>query len=47
MSSQTLVTIYHLTWDNVPKDLNHHQHSCDNLRSLKVSYMIADTLIQY
>jgi len=36
--SQTLVTIYHLTWHNVPIDLNHHQHGCENLISLKVSH---------
>jgi hypothetical protein len=38
---------YHLTWHNVPKDLNRHQRGCENLKSLKVSYSIADILIQY
>lgn len=47
LSSQTLVNIYHLTWHNVPKDLNRHQHGCENLKSLKVSYLIADILVQY
>ena len=46
-SSQTLVTIYQLTWHNVPKDLNHHQHDCENLKSLKVSYLITNILVQY
>jgi len=47
LSPKILVTIYHLTWHNVPKDLNHHQHSCENLTSLKVSYLITDILVQY
>jgi hypothetical protein len=32
-SFKTLVTIYQLTWCNIPKDSNLQQHFCENLKS--------------
>jgi hypothetical protein len=38
---QVSVTVYQLTQRNIPEDLNHQQHTCENLKS----YNIVCTLI--
>jgi len=40
-SFQMSVTVYQLTQQNIPEDLNHQQHACENLKS----YDIVCTLI--